>query len=84
MGLGRWQELEISYAKKTYTNGTGINHDVIRHYSVTGYPRPLLIDREGKIFSASASDLRNKEKLRTLLEAVLHNRPNDNALKLSH
>jgi thiol-disulfide isomerase/thioredoxin len=63
-----------SYATNLFTNGSGADHDVIRYYNVTGYPRPLLIDREGKIFTASASELRNKEKLKEILnEALLVN-----------
>jgi thiol-disulfide isomerase/thioredoxin len=61
-------------ATNLFTNGAGAEHDVIRNYNITGYPRPLLVDREGKIFSASASQLRNKEKLKVLLnEALLTN-----------
>lgn len=70
------------HAINLFTNGAGIDHDVIRYYKVMGYPRPLLIDKKGNIFSASASDLRNKERLRALLEAVLNNPQNDNALKI--
>lgn len=55
------------------TGGAGANHQVINHYQVTGYPRPILIDRYGKIFSASASDLRNKTKLKLLIEQALNN-----------
>jgi hypothetical protein len=51
-----------------------VDHPVIKHYQVTGYPRPLLIDKDGRIFSAAASDLRDREKLKSLLnEALLIN-----------
>ncbi|MEP7374567.1 MAG: TlpA disulfide reductase family protein [Chitinophagaceae bacterium] len=54
-----------------YTNGKGGEEDVIKYYKITSYPTLLLIDKQGKIFSASAADLRNKEKLKELIEEAL-------------
>jgi cytochrome oxidase Cu insertion factor (SCO1/SenC/PrrC family) len=63
-----------SHAINLFTDGSGTDHPVIKHYQVTGYPRPLLIDRSGRIFSAAASELRDREKLKSLLsEALLIN-----------
>lgn len=38
----------------------GINTPVIQHFAVMSFPRPLLIDRDGKIFSTSETELRFK------------------------
>ncbi|HEV8285061.1 MAG TPA: TlpA disulfide reductase family protein [Chitinophagaceae bacterium] len=58
-------------AVNLYTGGQGTNHPVIEHYKVIGYPRPLLIDQEGKIFNSS-SDLRDHEKLVQLINSLLN------------
>jgi cytochrome oxidase Cu insertion factor (SCO1/SenC/PrrC family) len=62
------------FAINLYTNGKGGEDEVIKYYNVSSYPKPLLIDKHGKIFSSSASDLRNKEKLRQLIEDALKER----------
>lgn len=36
-----------------YTNGEGIDHALIKHYSIIGYPYQLLIDRKGRIFRST-------------------------------
>lgn len=41
-----------------YTAGLGREHPVIKHYFVSGYPRPLLIGRSGKIVSKNHKELR--------------------------
>ena len=53
-----------------YTNGEGNAHEIIKFYNITGYPRPMIIDRKGQLFNIKNSDLRNKEGLiRELKEA---------------
>lgn len=40
-----------------YTNGEADNHPVIKYYNVEGYPHPLLIDKQGKLFTNYDHDL---------------------------
>ncbi len=55
-----------------YTNGEATNHEVIRHYKVISYPRPLLIDKKGRIFATSVFDLRlDPAKFKQTLEEAL-------------
>jgi|GEM_PF-1708627 len=56
-----------------YTSGQGSQHEVISNYQIGGYPRPLLIGRDGRIYSADARILRDggPESLRNIiLEAI--------------
>jgi peroxiredoxin len=51
-----------------YTNGLGVNHPVINQFAVTSYPRPIIIDKKGKLFNNTESDLRSSvERLSALL-----------------
>ncbi|WP_316753297.1 TlpA disulfide reductase family protein [Pedobacter gandavensis] len=51
-----------------YTNGLGVNHPIINHFAVTSYPRPIIIDKKGKLFNNTESDLRSSvERLSALL-----------------
>lgn len=60
-------------ATNLYTAGQGIDHSIIKHYKITGYPRPLLIDRNGIILNTNAKDLLNSEKLISLIhDAILY------------
>lgn len=34
-----------------YTGGEGLNHKLIKHYNITGYPTQIIIDREMKNFN---------------------------------
>lgn len=43
-----------------YTDGKGSSHPAISNYLVTGYPRPILISKNGKIFSNSYIELQGK------------------------
>lgn len=45
------------------TDGKGSEHPIIDYYKVFAYPRPLLIDKSGRIYSKSEADLRDKDKL---------------------
>lgn len=40
-----------------YTGGQGSLHPVIKHYGITAYPRPFLIDKKGKIYSGKMEEL---------------------------
>lgn len=54
-----------------YTEGRGPNHPVIQVNNVNGYPRPLLIGKDGKIFNSTASILKNTDKLREVLKEAI-------------
>jgi len=41
-----------------FTDGKGSNHPIIKNFRVNSYPRPILIDREGKIYSNNDDELR--------------------------
>jgi thiol-disulfide isomerase/thioredoxin len=56
-----------------YTGGMATSHPVIEAYKVSGYPRPILIDRTGKIYASSGRNLRNKEGIRTAILQALRN-----------
>lgn len=56
-----------------YTSGQGSQHEVIEKYQIGGYPRPLLIGKDGRIYSADSRTLRDggAEALeREILEAL--------------
>jgi len=55
-----------------YTGGQGSDHPVIKYYNVIGYPRPILIDKEGKIFNVSNTELREADKLKNAINTVLN------------
>jgi len=44
-----------------YTEGKGAGHPAISNYSVTSYPRPILVDKNGNIFSNQIGELRGRE-----------------------
>ncbi|MBB2148958.1 TlpA family protein disulfide reductase [Pedobacter gandavensis] len=58
-----------------YTDGLGTNHPIIKQFAVTAYPRPIIIDKRGKLFSNKRGDLRiSSERLSAvLLEAINSN-----------
>jgi cytochrome oxidase Cu insertion factor (SCO1/SenC/PrrC family) len=51
-------------AVNLYTNGEGPLHSVISHYQVQGYPRPVLIDKYGRLFTDKDTDLRSNGVIR--------------------
>lgn len=50
-----------------YTNGLASEHPMIKHYLIKSYPHPMIIDRNGRIFQFQGEDLREKDKLKSLL-----------------
>lgn len=62
-------------AVNLYTNGLGTNHPLIKQLAVTAYPRPIIIDKEGRLFNNKRDDLRkSSERLSAvLLEAINSN-----------
>ncbi len=56
-----------------YTNGQGKNHQVLKEYKVSGYPRPLLIDGAGQIITSDRRQLIEIESLRKLIQKAIIN-----------
>jgi Peroxiredoxin len=56
-----------------YTKGMATNHPVIESYKVSSYPRPILIDRAGKIYASSGRYLRTKDGIRKAILQALKN-----------
>jgi cytochrome oxidase Cu insertion factor (SCO1/SenC/PrrC family) len=55
-----------------YTNQQSTNHPVIEQYYVTGFPRPIVIDKYGKIFATSVYELRmDVNRCKEILEKAL-------------
>jgi thiol-disulfide isomerase/thioredoxin len=53
-----------------YTDGQGSDHLVIEKFGVIGYPRPIIIDRHGKIFNAAKTELRSAALEQQIIEAL--------------
>ena len=60
-----------STAVNLYTSGYGINDPLIQNYHIASFPRQLLIDKSGKIFSSSQSELRKQERLTEMINKAL-------------
>jgi cytochrome oxidase Cu insertion factor (SCO1/SenC/PrrC family) len=55
-----------------HTNGKASNHPVLNEYYVSGFPRPLLIDKNGRVFSNSLHELSaDIHTFRRILEEAL-------------
>lgn len=54
-----------------FTGGVGVEHPVINAFKVNSYPRPVLIDRAGKIVTVSRTDLRDVNALIRSIEKEL-------------
>ncbi len=52
-----------------YTEGQGKDHPVVKYYNVNGYPRPLIIDKQGRIYRSSDLRLFPDQLIQLLLEA---------------
>lgn len=53
-----------------YTESLGVQHPIVTHYNISGYPTTLLINREGKICNFQGSELRDKESLIRIIEQL--------------
>lgn len=53
-----------------FTDGKGSSHPIIKHYDIYGYPHPLLIDKEGKIYRSSGLHVGPDELIKILTEAL--------------
>ncbi|WP_298709707.1 TlpA disulfide reductase family protein [uncultured Chitinophaga sp.] len=58
------------HAINLITEQRGTEHPIIKYYKIQGYPAPLLIDKNGKIF-AKGQELRTKEGLSASITAAL-------------
>lgn len=59
-----------------YTSGLGTRHPVIDRYQVRGYPRPVLIGRNGRIYAVDSNVLRGRglESLKAIIARALEER----------
>lgn len=59
-------------AVNLFTGGKGDRHPIIDHLGIKSYPRPLVIDKQGKIYSNNQTDLRTSpEKLEEVILSAL-------------
>lgn len=56
-----------------YTEGKGTDHQIVYDYRVNVFPNPVLIDRNGNIYSSNFNELRygGAERLRETIDAAL-------------
>ena len=54
-----------------YTNGLGLDHDVIRNYRIVQFPTIYLISEENKIFETQEALLRDRDTLISLIHQLL-------------
>jgi len=76
-----WKEKGIKSGLYTHkggidliTNGQGQNAPIVKHYNLTGYPSLLIIDKKGKLISASPprpSSNDNIAKLKSLIDLAI-------------
>lgn len=61
-------------ALNLYTMGYGVNHEVIKHYDITGYPALILINKEGLLMKNPVNPLQdNGNSIVTLISNELNN-----------
>ncbi len=53
------------------TAGKGTDHPIISNYRVMSYPRPIIIDKQGKILVNNYEELRSIEKITAIINSVL-------------
>jgi len=72
-----WGKWLASVESNTYTSKRVVNLNagkgeyIMKKYQVTGFPRPYLLDRDLKIYSANRGELWDEEKLVALIKAAL-------------
>jgi len=52
-------------AVNLFTGGRGPDDSVIRYYNIEGYPRQLILDRDGRLFENNGTDLYSVENIRS-------------------
>lgn len=63
-----------STSKNVYTGGQGFDHPLIKSLNITGYPHPILLDCESKIYNNNFNELgrdKNYKQLIALIENAL-------------
>ncbi len=72
----KWLQGVKTYSRPDYINlgvgDLGFDHPMVKHYSITGVPKLLLIDRDGKILSATVPFFNRYQDLLELLQEALH------------
>lgn len=48
-----------------------MNHPIIRHYNIIGYPHQLLVDKQGKIYRSNNLQVEPDELAKIISEALL-------------
>lgn len=61
---------KMKNVRNLYTDGKGKGHPVITNYKVTSYPRPIIIDPNGKIYKADRLQIRSEELIDIMSKAV--------------
>ncbi|PUZ21623.1 Thiol-disulfide isomerase or thioredoxin [Chitinophaga costaii] len=54
-----------------YTDGQASDHEIIKHYQITAYPQPILIDKTGKIYNFNSSLLRHYNTAIQLIDNLI-------------
>jgi len=58
-------------AVNLFTNGEGNKHEIVRFYNIKGYPKPMMIDRNGHILKFKGNQLRDTKGLITEIEKAI-------------
>jgi cytochrome oxidase Cu insertion factor (SCO1/SenC/PrrC family) len=59
------------HALNLYTNGKGVNHELIKYYSIRKYPSILIIDKNGKLHAIYRDSLPNEKSIVKTLTNLL-------------
>ncbi|RQO75634.1 hypothetical protein DBR43_09865 [Pedobacter sp. KBW06] len=70
-GLGKFTSKQEPNVINLNAGEEGYNAAVIRHYNISSYPFPLLIDKQGKIIENNQMLLKNKEALVAAIKNAL-------------
>lgn len=55
-----------------YTGGDAMDHPMIKYYTVTAYPRVLIIGKNNKLFTANPHMPRNYDEIELLIQDILN------------
>jgi thiol-disulfide isomerase/thioredoxin len=58
-------------ALNLFTNGEGNKHEIVRFYNINGYPKPMIIDRNGNILNFKGNLLREAQGLTGEIEKAM-------------
>lgn len=71
---GKFTSPNLPNVINLYTAGLGSDHPIISHYKISGYPTPLLIDRDSKVFCTSVKCLGTHDKLVKQIKIALNSK----------